>query len=112
MMNFIKLNIKTILKKAMDSGKATLSEHESKQLLQAYGIPVVQETVAKLTEDAETAALEIGFPVVLKGLGTKLTHKTERGLVHTHLKTVADVRAAAETIQHNAGNCCDGNVAR
>ncbi len=58
--------------------------------------------------DAVAAALEIGFPVVLKGLGARLTHKTERGLVHMHLKTVAEVRSAAESIQHNAGDDLEG----
>jgi acyl-CoA synthetase (NDP forming) len=102
------LNQKTILKKAMDSGKAALSEHESKHMLRAYGIPVVQETVSKTTEDLDAAALEVGFPIVLKGFGTRLTHKTERGLVHTHLNSLADVRGAAETIQHNAGSDLEG----
>ena len=104
----IKLDINTFLKKALDSGKQSLSEHESKQLLQSYGIPVVQETVAKTIEDAVAAALEIGFPVVLKGLGARLTHKTEHDLVHTHLKTMDDVRSAAEIIQRNAGNDLEG----
>ena len=102
------MDIKTILKKAVDSGRSTLSEHDSKQILEFYGIPVVQELVAKTTEDAVTAALEIGFPVVLKGLGTKLTHKTELDLVHTHLKTATEVRSAAGIIQHNAGNDLEG----
>ncbi len=102
------MDIKSILKKTIDSGKTALSEHESKQVLHAYGIPVVQETVAATKEDAVAAALEIGFPVVLKGLGSKLTHKTERGLVHTHLKTKTGVQSAAESIQQNAGNDLEG----
>ena len=102
------MNINTILKKAVDSGKTALSEHESKKILHAYGIPVVQETVAKTIGDAVEAASQIGFPIVLKGLGARLTHKTERGLVHMHLKTVAEVRSAAESIQHNAGDDLEG----
>jgi len=102
------LGIKTIQNNSKDNGRATLSEHESKQLLQTYGIPVVQETVAKTTEEAETAAVEIGFPVVLKGLGTQLTHKTELDLVHTQLKTPADIRSAAASIQNNAGDDLEG----
>ena len=102
------MGVKTIQKIRKDPEKETLSEHESKQMLQAYCIPVVQELVAKTTEDAEAAALEIGFPIVLKGLGTRLTHKTERDLVHTHLKTAAEVRTAAEIIQRNAGDDLEG----
>ncbi len=92
----------------MDSGKATLSEHESKQILQGYGISVVQETVAETVEDAVIAADQIEFPIVLKGLGTKLTHKTELDLVHTHLKTATEVRTAAGIIQRNAGDDLEG----
>ncbi len=102
------MNINTILKKYKASERKTLSEHESKQILHAYGIPVVQETVAATEEDAVAAALEIGFPIVLKGLGARLTHKTERGLVHTHLKTRAEVLSAAESIRHNAGDDLEG----
>ena len=102
------MNINTILKKYKASERKTLSEHESKQVLQAYGIPVVQETVAATGEDAVAAALEIGFPVVLKGLGPRLTHKTERGLVHTHLKTRTGVQSALESIKNNAGNDLEG----
>jgi acyl-CoA synthetase (NDP forming) len=102
------LDLKSIQKKAVDFGKSTLSEHESKQILKAYGIPVVQETVAKTEEDAVAAAREIGFPIVLKGLGARLAHKTERGLVHTHLKSMAEVRSAVHSIQHNAGSDLEG----
>ena len=99
---------KDIFNKIADSGRSTLSEHDSKRILHAYGIPVVQETVAATKEDALAAALEIGFPVVLKGLGSKLTHKTERGLVHTHLKTKAGIQSAAESIQRKAGDDLEG----
>ncbi len=102
------MNINTILKKYKTSERKTLSEHESKQILQAYGIPVVRETVATTKENAVAAALEIGFPIVLKGLGARLTHKTERGLVHTHLKTKTEVRSAAENIQQKAGSDLEG----
>jgi acyl-CoA synthetase (NDP forming) len=64
----------------------SLSESESKQLLAGYGVPVVQEIIAKDREDAVQAAIDLKFPVVLKGHGTKLTHKSDRGLVHLGLK--------------------------
>jgi acyl-CoA synthetase (NDP forming) len=102
------LKIEAILKNALDSGKSALSEYESKQILKTYGIPVVHETVAKTVADAVALATKMGFPVVLKGLGTRLTHKTERGLVHTHLKTNADVQSAAEHIKRNAGDDLEG----
>ena len=102
------MGIKDILKKAAASENGSLSEHESKQILKTYGIPVVQETVAATEDEAMAAAREIGFPLVVKGLGTRLTHKTERDLVHTHLKSMAEVQSAVHRIQRNAGSDLEG----
>lgn len=40
-----------------------LSEHASKRLLAAAGIPITRETLALSASDAEAAAADIGFPV-------------------------------------------------
>jgi len=45
---------------------------------------------------------------VLKGLGTKLTHKTERGLVHLNLKDAGEVRQAAADVAGSAGADLEG----
>ena len=55
-----------------------------------------------------TIARQIGFPVVLKGLGAKLTHKTERGLVRMNLKTAGEVGEAARRVADAAGNDLEG----
>jgi len=55
-----------------------LTEAEAKEVLKQYGIPVVEEKVVNTIEEAESAADQTGYPVVLKGLGSRLTHKTER----------------------------------
>jgi acyl-CoA synthetase (NDP forming) len=85
-----------------------LNESESKQLLAGYGIPVVKEIVAKDIEDAVRAAIELGFPVVLKGHGAKLTHKSDRGLVRLGLSNVEQVREAAQGILESAGKDLEG----
>ena len=81
----------------------SLSESESKQLLAGFGVPVVQEIVAKDMEDAVRAAVELKFPVVLKGHGEKLTHKSDRGLVRLGLSDATQVREAAQAILQSAG---------
>ena len=65
--------------------KTDLNETEAKTLLKEFGVPVVQETVAPNAKEAVTAAGRFGYPVVAKGLGAELAHKTERGLVHLNL---------------------------
>ena len=84
------LNLRDVLEKIRQAGRTSLTESESKQVLKAYGIPVTSETVAADRDEALKAAQDIGFPVVMKGLGATLLHKTERGLVHLNLGSSGD----------------------
>ena len=102
------MDIQKILNEAGAAGKTTLTEYASKQVLKAYGIPTVPEVVSETLEEAVIAAEKTGFPIILKGLGSQLTHKTERGLVHTHLKIADDVRSAARIIEQRAGKDLEG----
>ena len=80
----------------MTSAEATtLSEHESKQLLAGYGLPLAAERLAADADAAVAAAEAIGLPVVLKLCGDAIAHKTERGLVRVGLSDADSVRAAA-----------------
>ena len=96
------MDLKEWVKNALESGKAVLTEAESKTLLGRYGVPVVAETIANTPADAVAAAIDLGFPVVLKGLGDGLLHKTEGGLVHLNLTDERSVRSAAEQILETA----------
>ena len=89
------MNKAELLNKIRTSGNKALTESESKQLLGSYGVPVISETVALSEDEAVKAARKTGFPVVLKGLGATLLHKTERGLVHLNLADEKAVRNAA-----------------
>jgi acetyl-CoA synthetase (ADP-forming) len=72
-----------------------LDEFESKRLLAAYGVPVVDEGRARDAEEALAVAGRLGYPVVLKGCGASFPHKTELGLVALNLGDAAAVRQAA-----------------
>ena len=76
----------------------TLSEHASKSLLAAYGLPLARESLVSTEEEAVAAALEIGFPVVLKLCGDTIAHKTERNLVRLGLRDAEAVREAANDL--------------
>ncbi len=88
--------------------RKALTEAESKQILSEYGIPVVQETIALTPDDAVKAAEEYGYPVVLKGLGSKLTHKTDRGLVSLNIISREEILTAADKIGRLAGDDLEG----
>lgn len=79
-------DVQALLQSRVSSKRFQLNEAESKYILQAYGIPVVQEAIASNKEQALQAARKIGFPVVLKALGPGLAHKSELGLVKLDIK--------------------------
>ena len=84
----------TIIEDAVKRGAKTLSENESKLLLAEYGIPITREEAVTSENDALAAASEIGYPVVLKGSGADLTHKTEFNLIELDVRNEGDLRHA------------------
>jgi acyl-CoA synthetase (NDP forming) len=80
-----------------DAGDRWLGSGEVRSLLQAYGIPVVPELAAGSVGEAAEAALELGFPVVVKS-AVAGAHKTEAGGVALDLRDEPAVREAAERI--------------
>ena len=78
----------------------TLSEHESKRVLTAAGVPVLDERVIDTPDEAVDAAREVapGAAVVVKLCGDAVAHKTERGLVRLGLHGDDDVRAASRAL--------------
>lgn len=95
--------IEDLINRARKEKRLSLTEAESKLVLSAYGVPVVDESVVMNEADAIAESQRTGFPVVLKGLGAKLTHKTERGLVQVGLKSNDEVRQAFRHIKEAAG---------
>lgn len=92
-----------IIAGARARGETCLSEHLSKRVLAAYGVPVTLELQAANARGAVDAALEVGFPLVLKGNAPGLAHKTEAGLVEVGLNDEAAVAAAARRILKKMG---------
>ncbi len=92
--------VKTIVEQALANGQTILNEFDSKRVLAAYGIPVV-ETIAASTEDeAVKAAKKIGYPVVLKLYSETVTHKTDVGGVRLDLNGEEEVRLAYNAIKN------------
>lgn len=78
-----------IIDSAVNRGQRALSEYESKQVLQAYGLPVTREKLVSSPESAIAAAGEIGYPLVLKACAPDLMHKSEEGFVLLNLNDEA-----------------------
>ena len=88
-----------IIAGAVAKNRTVLTEHESKQVLAAYELPVTVSKLASSADEAVAAAEQIGYPVVLKLNSETVTHKSDRGGVHLNLKDASAVRTAFEQIQ-------------
>lgn len=74
-----------------------LDEWESKQRLAAIGVPVPEGRLADAAA-APAAAEDLGFPVVVKMVSSRLPHKTEAGAVRLGLESAGAVAAAVAAI--------------
>ena len=74
-----------------------LEPAEARQLLLAYGIPLVPEDVAASEDEAAAAARVLGYPIVVKTAAPG-AHKTETHGIALDLADEAAVRAAVERI--------------
>lgn len=92
-----------LIKDALSRGHSALSEHESKQLLKVFDIPVSRELIASDAESAASCASRIGFPVVLKAAGTALFHKTEVEGVVLNLRNEDEIKLEAERLMKIPG---------
>jgi acyl-CoA synthetase (NDP forming) len=90
-----------LIQDALKRGSKSLSEYESKLLLAEYGIPITKEAVVNTDDDAVAKALEIGYPVVLKGSGETISHKTELKLIALNLRDEKEVRRAFTELTAN-----------
>lgn len=90
-----------IIGRVRAESRQLLDEVESKQVLNAYGIPTVVTLVAREVDEAITHAKHLGFPVVLKLHSQLITHKTDVGGVQLDLADEPAVRRAWGLIQRS-----------
>ncbi|MFO7682169.1 MAG: bifunctional acetate--CoA ligase family protein/GNAT family N-acetyltransferase, partial [Chloroflexota bacterium] len=83
------------------TGRTILTEYESKQILDAYGIPTVPTRLAVSADEAAKVAEEIGYPVVVKLNSETITHKTDVGGVRLDLVNADEVRNAYLTMERS-----------
>ena len=78
---------RTVIYKALQEGRKTLSEYESKRVLSSYGLPVTREILVEGRSDLLKAAGEIQYPLVMKGCSAEIAHKTERNLIRVDIRS-------------------------
>ena len=88
-----------IIARALAEDRSWLLEPEAKELLGAYGVPVVPTQLAHTADEAAAIAARLGGPVVLKIVSPDITHKSDVGGVALDLVGPVAVKAAAESMR-------------
>ncbi len=96
--------VAALLKQVRDSGRTILTEFESKEVLEAYRIPIVPTRIARSAGEARQLAESMGYPVVLKLFSETITHKSDVGGVILNLTNRDAVAGAFEQIRENVSS--------
>ncbi len=92
-----------LIGEALAAGRTALDEHQAKQVLAAYGVPVVREAIAASEDEAAEIARGIGFPVVVKGCAWEIMHKSGKGLIALNVRRKRPSATAFRAVREAAG---------
>ena len=93
-----------IIASAVSDGCPALDERRAKAVLAAYGVAVPEGGGARDESAAVAIARRVGFPVALKAVGPRISHKTEHGLVVLGIRDEGSLRTAARALLERAGD--------
>ena len=99
-----------IIDNALKEGRSTLTEHESKQVLASYHLPVTREELVSSPEELLEAAGHIGYPLVIKGCSAKIAHKTEKGLIRVDVRNDEEATTAFREISAAMNGASGGAI--
>jgi len=92
---------------ARRSGES-LSEQDSKALLEAYGIALPKERIVTSAAEAAKAAKKVGYPVVMKIVSPDILHKSDLGLVAVGVRDEDDARRTYKRLVATAKKAAAG----
>jgi acetyltransferase len=84
------------------TGQRVIPEDRCHRILAEAGLPVAAGRLARDETGALDAARSLGFPVVLKGISPRVTHRAVVGLLAVDLRSEAEVAAAARRLRERA----------
>jgi len=87
-----------IIDRAVTAGLNKLSEIDTLDIFDAYGIPVAPARLASSAQQAAVIAEELGYPVALKIVSPEIIHKTDVGGVVLGCDEAHEVRDAFDQI--------------
>jgi acetyltransferase len=89
---------RAIIARLLAEGRSILTEPEAKDVLAAYGIPVVEARIVREIADLPSTAAAIGYPVALKILSPDISHKSDVGGVTLDLEGDEQLQQAARAM--------------
>ncbi|MCX5849120.1 MAG: acetate--CoA ligase family protein [Deltaproteobacteria bacterium] len=93
-----------IIKQAIARGQKTLSEYESRLVIESAGVFVAAAALVKTKDEAVGEAEKMGYPVVLKGCSAELAHKTEAGMVALNISNSEEVAQVFDELTNKVKN--------
>ena len=105
--------VRAAVSNALRANQRMLSEAASKRILAHLGFKVIEGRLAQSRAAAARAAIELGYPVVIKASGASIGHKTDLGLIHKDLLSRTPLVSAckkisAELARHSLLSSSDG----
>ena len=102
------ITVEEILAKVKNENRRILNEFESKQLIEAAGIPIPKQKLVQASHGI-TATVEacenIGYPIVMKLLSDKIVHKSDAGAVKLNIQDKSGAEHAFQELM--AIECID-----
>ncbi len=95
-----------LIQKALDEGRGALTTAESKKVLAAFLIPVVNTHVARSADAAVRLADEFDYPVVMKINSPDIIHKSDVGGVVLNMNSSRTVRAMYYRMMQQVKEAC------
>jgi len=93
-----------VIEKALANGQKTLSEYESRLVIESAGVFFAAASLVKTKAEAVREAERLGYPVVLKGCSAELAHKTEAGMVALNIHDGSQVEKVFDELTARAKN--------
>jgi len=91
-----------LLRAALAAGQQWLTDAQARDLMAAYGIPVVETRTAASVYRARAAADALGYPVALKLVSPDISHKSDVRGVALDLGSADELRVAAVAMLRRA----------
>lgn len=94
------------VERARSQGRVDLTLEEIRVVAESYGVKITRESIAHSDDEAARAAEEIGYPVVVKILSSRLRKKSDVGGVMLDLRNEIEVRRAYQSVLNNIRSRC------